>query len=200
MLPIRYWPSGTSSVGRNRKVARAATARRSRTGPAPPAARVAIEPGDQGVGGVAELADVEIVDIRIHLRRRRHRRAAEHDGLAGGFGAPVDVADLRRLHMHAADHDRIRPGEIGGCRPRDVLVDETDLPAFRQIGRKHQQTLRRHEGLDVVEQREGVREGAKGRRIGREDTEDLAAFLNLDRSAQGTPPIALGQHRCTSWT
>jgi hypothetical protein len=68
----------------------------------------------------------------------------------------MDVADLRRLNMHAADQDNIGPGEIVGFRGRDILVDETDLPPLRQIGRKHQEPPGRHESAHVVKQREGA--------------------------------------------
>ena len=34
-----------------------------------------------------------------------------------------------------------------GCGARDVLVDEADRPVLRQIGRQHQEALRRHERL-----------------------------------------------------
>ena len=103
----------------------------------------------------------------------------------------MNVTNLRRLHMHAADHDRIGPREIGDCRTRDILVDETDRPGLRQIGRKHQKSLRRHEGMHVVEQGEGVREGAEGRRVGWKDAQDLAGGLNLDRTAQSVTPESL---------
>ena len=90
------------------------------------------EPLDYGVGRVAEFADVEVFDIRIHLGRGRYRGAAQHHRLARGLGPFVDVADLRSLHVHATDQHGIGPGEILRFGARDVLIDETDRPAFRQ--------------------------------------------------------------------
>ena len=91
------------------------------------------------------------------------------------LGARVDVADLRLLHMHAADEHRVGPGEIRVGRLAEVLVDEAHLPALRQVGGDHQQALRRHEGLHV-HQRVGAREGAERGGVGGEDAQD-ASFL-----------------------
>jgi hypothetical protein len=49
--------------------------------------RVARQPAHQLVGGIADLADMEIVEGAIVLRRRRHRRPAQHRDPAMRMGA-----------------------------------------------------------------------------------------------------------------
>ena len=135
---------------------------------------ILVQARDQPVGAVADLADVDVVELRIHFRRAGDGRAAERDDLAGRFGAAGDVADLRRLNVHAADKHGIGPGEIGGARRRDIFIDEADRPLFGHISRDQQKPLRRHESAHPPEQMIGMRERAEGRRIGRKHAEDAA--------------------------
>ena len=184
MLPIRYWPSLIEPVGRDREVAERQPFLGLELHLLRGNRHVGGEPLDHRVGRVAHLADVEILDVGIHLRRCRHGGPAERHRLASRLGARMDIADLRSLDVHAADHHRVGPGEIlrlGAC---DVLVDEADRPVLGQIGRQHQQALRRHERLDVVEQGKGVREGAERRGVGRKHAEDFAGGRGLDRTTQ----------------
>ena len=50
--------------------------------------------------------------------------------LAVALGPLVDVVDLRLLDVHAADEDRVGPGEILVGGAAQVLVDEAHLPFF----------------------------------------------------------------------
>ncbi len=68
---------------------------------------------DQAVGGVAELADMEIVELRIILRAGTHRGPAQRHRAAGRVGAGADIVHLLALDVHAADEHRVRPCEIG---------------------------------------------------------------------------------------
>src|SRR5262249_27625911 len=52
---------------------------------------IARQHGEQFRGGVADLANVDIVEFRIKLRARRDRRTAQHGGLSGRMGAAADV-------------------------------------------------------------------------------------------------------------
>ena len=143
----------------------------------------------QPVGGLADLADMEIVEVRIHFRRARHRWPAERGHLAGGFGAAGDVVNLRRLDMHAADQDGIRPREIGGAGRRDILVDEANRPLLGHIGRDQQQALRRHEGAHPPEQMIGVGKRAERGRIGRKYAKDPAGIAGRSAgNANGPSP------------
>ena len=147
----------------------------------------AVERGDQRLSAVPEFADVEILDFGIHLRRCRDGRAAERHHLAGRLDAAVDIPDLRRLDVHAADQHHIGPVEIGAARPRDVLVDEPHLPLRRHIGRDQQQPLRRHESAHVVHQTIGVRKRAERRRVSREHAENSACVAGRQRETQRDP-------------
>ena len=89
---------------------------------------LAVEDLHELVGGVADLTQVDIVEIRVFLGRSRDRGAAEHRHLAGLVGAGADLVDLRLLDMHARHEHRVGPGEILGGRAGDVLVDETHRP------------------------------------------------------------------------
>ena len=114
------------------------------------------------------------------------RRPAQHHDLAGGMGARGNVVDLRRLHVHAADHDDVGPFEFGGGRLADVLVDEADRPVRRHIGRDQQQTLRRHEGAHALHQPIGMIEGAEGRGVVRENAQYPPLIPDWDRRAHAT--------------
>ena len=129
------------------------------------AGAVLLQPGEQLVGGVAELADVQVVELRIELRAGRHRGPAQHRRLAREMGPPADVLDLAPLDVHAADEHHVGPGEIRLGRAGHVLVDEADLPVLRQGRGDDQQPLRRHEGLHAVGQLVRIVEGAEGRRV-----------------------------------
>jgi hypothetical protein len=111
---------------------------------------------EQRVGGVAELADMQVVERGIIFRTGADRGTADRDGQIEFMSAAADVVHLLALDMHAADEHGFRPLEIGFGRGRQVLVDEADLPLLGQIGRKHQQPLRRHEGFLAVGQGVGI--------------------------------------------
>jgi hypothetical protein len=86
------------------------------------------------VGGITQLAEMQVVVARIHFRRGRHRRAAQHGDLSGCLGAALDIVDLLDLDMHAGDQHNIGPGEIRIGGGSDVFVDEANRPALRHIG------------------------------------------------------------------
>src|SRR5690348_8641136 len=81
------------------------------------------------------------------------------------MGAAADVVHLLALDVHAADEHDFRPFEIRFGFGRQVLVDEANLPMRGQIGREHQQSLRRHESFLAVGQGVGMLERAERRRI-----------------------------------
>ena len=147
----------------------------------------------QSVGGLADLADMEIVEVGIHFRRAGHRWPAERGHLAGGFRAAGDVVNLRRLDVHAADQDGIGPGEIGGAGRPDILVDEADRPWLGHVGRDQQQALRRHEGAHPPEQVIGVGKRAERGRIGRKYAKDPAGIAGGQRATQMDPPYLTGR-------
>jgi len=97
-----------------------------------------------------------------------------------------NVVDLRRLDVHAADHDDVGPLEFGRRRAADVLVDETDRPAFGHIGRDEEEALRRHEGAHALHQAVGVVERAKSGGVMREDAQHPALVPDRDRAAHTT--------------
>ena len=133
-----------------------------------------VEAGNKPVGGVADLADVEVIEVRIKLGRAGDRGAAQHRDLACRLGARGDIVHLRRLDMHAADHDDIGPGEIGSLSRRDILVDKAHRPGRRQVGGDQQEPLRRHEGAHPVHQTKGVGKRAERGRVSREDAKDAS--------------------------
>jgi hypothetical protein len=140
-----------------------------------------IEPRDQRVRGISHFADVEIVDVRVHLRRCRCRRPAQHHYLASRMRARGDIVDLRRLDVHAADQHGVGPGEIGLGRVAHVLVDEADRPRLRHVGGNQQQALRRHERAHPFHQPIGMIEGAKRGGVARENAQYPAPVRDLDR-------------------
>ena len=148
-----------------------------------------VEAADQVVGGVAHLADVQIVELGIHLGRARHRRPAERRDLAGRVGARADVLDLRLLDVHAAHQHHVGPGEVGLGRARDVLVDEAHRPGVRHVGGDQQEPLRRHEGAHPAHQRKGMLERAERRRVGGKHAEDAALAPNGNRRTHSVPVV-----------
>ena len=146
-----------------------------------------IEPRHQRIGAVAELAHMQVVDLRIHLRRRRGRGPAQHRDLAGRLGAGMDVAHLRGLDVHGRDHDGIRPAELGRGRRPDVLVDEAHFPGRRHIGRDQQQPLRRHERPHPAHQPVGMVEGAERRGVARKHAQNPALVPYLNRRPHLSP-------------
>ena len=86
--------------------------------------------------------------------------------------AAADVVDEATLDMHAADEHRIGPQEVGVRCLSDILVDKTNVPMRREVGRDHEQALRRHERLGVVSKMVGVFERAKGRLVMRKHAQD----------------------------
>ena len=151
------------------------------------ARRIARQDLEQLIGGVAELADMEIVERRIIIRARADRGTAERDRQVELMGAAADVVHVLALDVHAADEDGLRPFELFPRRAAEILVDELDLPFLGQIGREQQQALRRHEGADAVGQRVGMLERAERRRVTREDAENMPA-RSVAFSAHRTSP------------
>ena len=145
-----------------------------------------VEPRDQPVGAVAELPDMEVVELRIHLRRARHRGTTQRGDLAGGSRAARDVANLPGLDVHAADQDHVGPGNVGFGRGRNVLVNEADRPAFGHIGRDQQQSLRRHERTHVMHQPVGMGKSAERRRVNRKNAQNPARAAHRLRETQAT--------------
>ena len=145
-----------------------------------------IEAGDQPIGGISHLADVEIVDVGIHLGRGGCRGAAQHHDLAGCVRALGDIVDLLALHVHAADQDDVGPFELGGGGLADILVDEADRPSFRHVRRDQEEALRRHEGAHPLHQPIGVVEGTERGRVMRKNAQDPASVLDWDRAAHAT--------------
>ena len=87
------------------------------------ARRIARQTRDQFVGGIAEFADMEIVERGIIIRTGADRRPADRDRQIEVMGAAADVVHLLALDVHAADEHRFRPLEIflawrGGCSRR----------------------------------------------------------------------------------
>jgi hypothetical protein len=148
---------------------------------------ILIEQGNEPVGAVADLADVQIIEIRVHFRCARHRWTAECRHLAGRFRAAGDVVNLRRLNVHAADKDDIGPGEIRGAGRLDVLVNEADRPWLGHIGRDQQQALWRHERAHAAEEMIGVRERAERGRVGGKHAENSACIAGRQRETQSHP-------------
>src|SRR5271154_794922 len=87
--------------------------------------------------------------------------------------------------MHAAHENNIGPDKVSAAGALNILIDETDPPALRQIGSDDQQALGRHEGAHTGHEFECVSESAERRRIGRKDANDVAAVLNGKGAAQG---------------
>src|SRR6202042_471519 len=93
----------------------------------------------------------------------------------------------------------IGPGKVRGPGALDVLINETDPPARRQIGSDDQQTLWRHERAYTGHECKRVRESAEGRRVGRKDTEYVAAMLDGNRAVQA-PLLAPASAQCSAMT
>ena len=148
------------------------------------ARRVARQSRDQFIGGVAEFADMEIVERGIVIRARAHRRPADRHREVEGMRAAADVVHLLALDVHAADEHGFRPFEVFLGGGANVLVDEADRPVLREIGRDQQQALRRHERLHAVGQRIGVLERTERRRIARKDAQDAPCRLDAFSSHQ----------------
>jgi hypothetical protein len=140
------------------------------------AADIAIEPGDQRVGGVADLADMDIVEFAVELGTGGDRRTADRAHLAVRMGAAGDVQHRLPLNMHAADEHRVCPVELAIVGRADILIDELDLPAFGQIGGDQQDALRRHERLHA-HQLVSVLERSERWRVARKDAQDAAWIL-----------------------
>ena len=146
--------------------------------------RILRQPGDELIGGVAEFADMEIVERGIVIRTRAHRRPADRDRQIEPMRAAADVVHLLALDVHAADEHRFRPLEVFLRGGANVLVDEADRPVGREVGRDQQKALRGHESLHAVGQRIGILERAKRRRVAREDAQDAPCRLDAFSSHQ----------------
>src|SRR5581483_7969741 len=72
-----------------------------------------IESGDEGDGGVAEFADVEVVEVGIVLGTTADAGAPEGGDFSKGVGALVDGVDLAALDVHAAGEDGVGPAIVG---------------------------------------------------------------------------------------
>ena len=125
-------------------------------------------------GGVADLANVDIVEFRIKLGARRDRGTAQHGWLSGRVGAAADVDDPGALDMHAADEHRVGPGKVLRLCRVYVFVDEPDLPAGRHRRRDDQQALRRHEGTQIAGNVIGIVERTQGWFIAGKDAQNAS--------------------------
>jgi len=142
---------------------------------------IAIEPRDQLIGGVAELADMEIVDAAVLVGIARNGGPAEHSRLAEALRAIADGENVLALYVHAAQEHGIRRGDFVVAGGADVLVDEAHLPIFGKVGGNGEKTLRRHEGARPAAQRIGVFERPKGRAISRENAKYVPPVLGNRR-------------------
>jgi len=134
-----------------------------------------IEVFDDAVGGVAELADVQQVGVRIVLGAAGDRGTADDDRTVVRVRTRDDVVDLRLLDVHARHEYRVGPAKVVGGRRLRVLVDEAHVPALRQVGGHHQQALGGHERADApAEQWVRVVERAKRARVARIDAQNPA--------------------------
>ena len=134
-----------------------------------------VEVTDDRVGGVAELAHVQQIRVRIVFGTPGHRRPPQHDHAIAGVGPANDALDLAALDVHAGDEHGVGPAEVRVAGGGDVLVDEPHLPALRQVRGDHQQALGRHERPHApAEEGVGVLERAERRRIAWRDAEDVA--------------------------
>ncbi len=129
---------------------------------------------------------MEIVEIGIKLRTGGNGWAPEGADLAPGVGAAGDILHRLALDVHAADKDRIRPVEFAILRRADILIDEANLPPFRQIGGDQQDALRRHEGAHP-HQFVSMLEGAERGGIARKNAQDAARMVNDDLASHGRP-------------
>src|ERR1700733_6169867 len=86
--------------------------------------------------------------------------------------------------MHAAHENNIGPSKVCAAGALNILINETDPPALRQIGSDDQQALGRHESAYTGHKCKCVSEGAEGRRIGRKYAKDVTAFLDWNGAAQ----------------
>ena len=93
--------------------------------------RIARQPRDQFIGGVAEFADMEIVERGIIVRAGADRRPADRNRQVERMRPAADVVHLLALDVHAADEHGFRPFEIFLRGGADVLVDEADRPVGR---------------------------------------------------------------------
>ncbi len=147
--------------------------------------QVAVEDRHEFVRGVADLAHVEVVEVRVLFGGAGHRGTAEHRHLACGVRALGDLVDLRLLDVHARHEHRVGPGEFLRGGALDVLVDEPALPGLGHVGRDQQEALRRHEGLHAAHQRVGVGECPEGWRVGGEDAQDASLGLDGEGASHG---------------
>ena len=69
------------------------------------------------VGGVADLADMQVIEFRIKLGRAETEGPPSTMTLPAALARARDVVHLRRLDVHAADHHDVGPGEIGRAWP-----------------------------------------------------------------------------------
>ena len=134
--------------------------------------RIARQTCDQIVRRITEFADVKVVESWIVVGAGADRRATERDRQIERVGTVADVVHLLALDVHAADEHGFGPFEILVRGGADVLVDETDFPVGREIGRDQQKSLRRHEGLHTTSQGIGVLKRAKRGRVAGKDAKN----------------------------
>jgi len=127
-----------------------------------------VEVLDDAVGGIAELADVQEVGLRIVLGTARDRGPAEDDHAPVTVRARDDVVDEGALHVHPRHQHRVRPLKIRVAGGAGVLVDEADVPRFREVAGHDEQALRRHERADTAaKKRICILKGAERRSVPR---------------------------------
>ena len=149
--------------------------------------RISRQPRDQLIGRITEFTDMEIIERGIVVRAGAHRRAADRHGQIERMRAAADVVHLLALDVHARDEYRFRPLEVFLRGRADILIDEADLPIFRQIGRNQQQALWRHKGLHAVGEGVGIFERTESRRVARKHAQDAPNRLDALSSHSTSP-------------
>ena len=120
---------------------------------------------------------------------RRDGGAAKHRGASERMGALAKIFDLSSLNVHSADEHDLRPQEVLRGGAPDVLVDEPELPASREVSGNHEQSLGGHVCAHAVGQ--GVRkfQGAERRGVMRKD-EQNSPYAELVRKSHDCPPYS----------
>ncbi len=109
MFAMKYSRKRHQLVGRTREVGEVEPRVRLEAQLAGRASLVPVEVLDHAVGGVAQLADVEDVGVRVVLGAARDGRTADDHGPAVRVRAAHDVVDVRTLDVHARRRARRRP-------------------------------------------------------------------------------------------
>ncbi len=68
----------------------------------------AIEARNEFVGGIAQFADVQVVEFLIRLGSGGNRRPSQHADFAGMAGTAGDGVNFRGLNVHPGHEHRVR--------------------------------------------------------------------------------------------